>query len=128
MINSVGEGVTRSEDIRMAGNVRRISLPSTDTDERRSSPRLAVGVTKVSVRKLSEQPAEASLGDLSIYGCRIKSPLDHNAGERVWLRFVGMNPVNATIVWSDNGFAGCRFDVPIDKGLFRSLTLGTVLN
>jgi hypothetical protein len=110
----------------MASNVRRAYAPSNIADERRSASRLVVGITKVSVRKISEQPAEASLGDLSIYGCRIKSSLDHNPGERVWLRFTGMNPVHATIVWSENGYAGCRFDVPINNSLFRSLTLGLV--
>ncbi|CAN5194141.1 hypothetical protein BH09PSE3_BH09PSE3_00980 [soil metagenome] len=107
----------------MASDFGRISAATTKSENRRRSPRLSASVGTASVRRISEQPTEAVLGDLSIYGCRIKSPLDHRAGERVWLRFAGANPVHATVVWWENGFAGCRFDVPIANALFRSLTL-----
>jgi hypothetical protein len=106
----------------MASNVWRILPVLPGVDEKRSAPRLVVSVTRASVRKVSEQPAEASLVDLSIYGCRIESPLDHDVGEPVWLRFVGANPIHATIVWSEKGYAGCRFGEPIENRLFRSLT------
>ncbi|AYJ85628.1 PilZ domain-containing protein [Sphingomonas paeninsulae] len=106
----------------MASNVWRILPVLPGMDEKRSAPRLVVSVTRASVRKITEQPAEASLADLSIYGCKIESPLDHDAGESVWLRFVGANPIHATIVWNEKGYAGCRFDEPIENSLFRSLT------
>ncbi|WP_293884287.1 PilZ domain-containing protein [Sphingomonas sp.] len=107
----------------MVSNVQRLEAPLIDPINRRSSPRVSVLVAQASVRKFSEQPTEAVLGDLSIYGCRIQSPLEHSANERVWLRFSGTNPIHATVVWSDKGFVGCRFDVPIANSLFRSLTL-----
>jgi hypothetical protein len=107
----------------MASNVRRILAAKPDTDERRTASRVLVSVARASVRKISEQPSDASLVDLSIYGCKIKSPLDHDAEERIWLRFSGANPIHATVVWTEKGFAGCRFDDPIDNSLFRSLTL-----
>jgi hypothetical protein len=107
----------------MASDFERFSATATNPNSRRRAPRLPAQAATASVRRISEQPVEARLGDLSIYGCRIKSPLDHAAGERVWLRFNGTNPVHATIVWCENGLAGCRFDVPIANALFRSLTL-----
>jgi hypothetical protein len=112
----------------MASNVRRIYATPEHRDNRRSSPRVVVTVTRASVRKISEQPSDASLKDLSIYGCRIETTLDHKAGEHVWLRFAGANPVHATIVWFDKGVAGCRFEVPIANSLFRSLTLGSAVD
>jgi hypothetical protein len=107
----------------MASNVTRILPVSPDVDERRSNARLVVLVARASIRKISEQPADAVLIDLSVYGCKIESPLDHETGERIWLRFSGANPIHATIVWAEKGYAGCRFDEAIENSLFRSLTL-----
>lgn len=107
----------------MASSVRRILPVMPDTDERRTESRVVVSVGRASVRKISEQPAHAALVDLSIYGCKIRSPLDHAADERVWLRLAGTTPIHATVVWTEKGLAGCRFDDPIDNSLFRSLTL-----
>lgn len=91
--------------------------------EKRAEPRQRVAVSRATVRAHGERAATAQLHDLSIYGCRIHTPRPHDAGERVWLRFAGTLPIPATVVWSDGGFAGCRFDAPIARVLMRSLTL-----
>lgn len=96
------------------------------TAEQRSEPRYQVGVKRASVRSHGALALDASLEDISIYGCRLGSTGDHVAEERVWLRFVGKPAVAATVIWSDGGMIGCRFDVPLDTALVRSLTLRLV--
>lgn len=92
--------------------------------DQRAAARRPVLVTSATVRPLGEAPVAAELQELSTYGCRLRSPGDHLAGERVWLRLSGGMPVAATVVWAAGGLAGCRFDEPIGRELVRGLTLG----
>ena len=91
--------------------------------EQRTAPRHRVAMKRASVRKHGTCAAEASLEDLSIYGCRLASPSEHVAGERLWLRFLGGRAVAASVVWAEHGLIGCRFDAPIERSLARFLTL-----
>ncbi len=91
--------------------------------EQRSEARHRILVTPATVRKLGDEPDEALLRDLSVYGCRIASPNDYPVDERLWLRFNGSMPIAATVVWNEGGQIGCRFDAPIERSLMRALTL-----
>ena len=91
--------------------------------EQRRARRQPVAIAAASVRHVASEPQNAVLKDLSIYGCRIESGGEHLAGQRVRLRLNGSAAVAATVVWSADGIAGCRFDEPIDRALLRSLVL-----
>lgn len=91
--------------------------------DKRRAPRLPVVISRATVRRKNEQPADAVLHDLSIYGCRVMSPVKLNEGEALTLRFAGTTPVAAKVVWSDGIFTGCRFDAPIANSVFRAFTL-----
>ena len=90
--------------------------------EQRRAPRHQVQVTRTEVRTADFAVLEAALHDVSVYGCRFVGG-SFGAGERLWLRFSDSPPIAATVVWSDNGQTGCRFDKPIDRRLMRDLTL-----
>lgn len=92
--------------------------------DRRGGVRHPVLVTPVTIRPLGEAAVSAELQDLSTFGCRLRTPSEHGAGERVWLRLSGGLPVAATVVWAAGGRAACRFDQPIARELVRALTLG----
>ncbi len=91
--------------------------------EQRQVARHQVVVRRATVRGHGRQPVEAELVDLSIYGCRLLVEAAYKADERLWLRFEGGNPVAATAIWADGDALGCRFDEPLDRALFRALTL-----
>ena len=91
--------------------------------EQRSEPRHRILVSRATVRKHGEPPVEATLRDLSIYGCRLRCAAELASGERLWLRLHGSMPVSATVIWNDGETMGCRFDAPIERGLMRALTL-----
>lgn len=91
--------------------------------EQRGSVRHPVVIKRTCVRGHGRQPLEAVLDDLSVYGCRILVDGIFAAGERLWLRFAGGKAIGANAVWCENGRLGCRFDKPLDRDLFRSLTL-----
>jgi PilZ domain len=91
--------------------------------DQRAVERHPVIISRASVRGHGKQPAEARLSDLSIYGCRLAVDGCYTADDRLWLRFAGGPPVAATAIWNEDGELGCRFDEPLDRALFRSLTL-----
>lgn len=92
------------------------------TDDARRAPRQVVFVSDTELQAPGEAPAPSELLDVSVYGCRLALPEGREVGERVWLRLLGSPPIPATVVWSENGLAGCRFDAPVDRQLVRTLT------
>ncbi|UVO49427.1 PilZ domain-containing protein [Sphingomonas sp. SUN019] len=81
-------------------------------------------MSRATTRRHGEVANEATLHDLSIYGCRMTLDSQQSAGERLWIRFDGGLPVAATVVWCNGGLAGCRFDEPIERSVLRKLTIG----
>ncbi len=91
--------------------------------EQRKATRHSVVIRRATVRGLGRQPLDAELIDLSVYGCRLMVNVRYTDGDRLWLRFAGEKPVAATAVWFEGDQLGCRFDEPLDRALFRALTL-----
>lgn len=91
--------------------------------EQRRAFRHAVVLQRALVRRHAAPAHEAQLLDLSIYGCRIETGARIEPNDRLWLSFEGSGPVAATAVWSNGSHVGCRFDAPIERALFRALTL-----
>lgn len=91
--------------------------------EQRAIARHPVIIRRATVRGHGRQAVEAELLDLSIYGCRLSVDAAYKADDRLWLRFEGEQPVLATAIWIKDGELGCRFDAPLDRNLFRALTL-----
>lgn len=97
-------------------------LHASEAAENRRAGRHTVVVSRATVRGHGQSASDALLLDLSIYGCRITSPHEHEAGERLWLRLDGGWPIPATVVWADGERLGCRFDQPIAGSMLRELT------
>ena len=91
--------------------------------EQRGVSRHHVFIKRATVRGHGRQPVDSELLDVSIYGCRLAVDADYTIGDRLWLRFAGESPVAASAIWAEGGEIGCRFDEPLDRALFRALTL-----
>lgn len=91
--------------------------------EQRADMRHRILVTRATVARRGNRPVEATLRDLSVYGCRLACHTQHVEGERVWLSLRDDQPISATVIWNDGAHIGCRFDAPLERGLVRQLTL-----
>jgi hypothetical protein len=91
--------------------------------EQRRADRHPVIIRRATVRGHGRQPVDAELVELSVYGCRLAVDAPYKVHDRLWLRFEGSNPIGAIAVWTEGGELGCRFDAPLERQLFRSLTL-----
>lgn len=78
------------------------------------------------MRRHGRKAVDAQLDDLSIYGCRLIVDGDFAEGDRLVLRFAGGDAIAACAIWYRDAKLGCRFDSPLDRSLFRALTLGLV--
>jgi hypothetical protein len=91
--------------------------------EQREAQRHPVLLGRASVRDSGKETLEASLVDLSVYGCRVLIDGGIKVGDRIWLRLAGSHPISATAVWAEGNRLGCKFDEMLDRALFRKLTL-----
>jgi PilZ domain len=91
--------------------------------EQRVTERLPVVIRRATVRGHGRQPVDAELTDLSVYGCRLLVDARYRASDRLWLRFGNSAPVAAEAIWVKGDQLGCRFDKPLDRALFRNLTM-----
>ncbi|HEU0044339.1 PilZ domain-containing protein [Sphingomonas sp.] len=97
-------------------------LDTAEAIELRRAGRHTVVVSRATVRGQGQSAADATLLDVSVYGCRIAALGEHAAGDRLWLRLDGGWPIPATVVWADGERMGCRFDQPIAGSTMRDLT------
>lgn len=91
--------------------------------EQRAVERVTVKLHRATVRGHGREGVEAELIDISIYGCRVSADPKFKSGDRLWLRFAASKPIAATAIWAEGAAMGCRFDEPLDRSLFRELTL-----
>ena len=94
--------------------------------EHRQEPRHRVECVRASAHGEDETPFVATLEDISTFGCRLGDVEALTQDGRVWLRLPGSPPIVATVAWSHDGRAGCRFATPISQGLMRALLPGAV--
>lgn len=97
-------------------------VPVSAPIEQRRAQRRPLAIGRASVRGHGDAPCDATLLDLSIYGCRLAVSNTHDEGDRLWLRFDGGWPIAASVVWADGERIGCRFDEPIAGSMMRELT------
>lgn len=94
--------------------------------EQRAEPRHRVHLSRATVRRNGKGAVDAQLHDISIYGCRVACAETQPVGERIWVRLAGGLPIAAVVIWCRDSFVACRFDIPIDRAVVRSLTIGVV--
>ncbi|WP_299323161.1 PilZ domain-containing protein [Parasphingopyxis sp.] len=80
-------------------------------DERRAAHREPVDV-RAGFRKTGYEAAKADVSDISLTGCKVDSAMSLGIGAEVWIRFPGLQPMQATIAWSRGFEAGCKFTEP----------------
>ena len=59
--------------------------------------------------------------DLSIHGFRACTHLELAQGTDVWLRLPGLEPYQATVVWSKGQYIGCAFERPLHPAVLEMI-------
>ncbi|MEM8694832.1 MAG: PilZ domain-containing protein [Pseudomonadota bacterium] len=82
-----------------------------DFDERRAAYRETVDM-RAGFRKAGYDAAKADISDMSLTGCKVDSAMSLGAGTEVWIKFPGLQPMKARVVWCEGFEAGCEFAEP----------------
>ena len=94
-----------------------VSHPSKGKQPRQSERNLTVG--QVTVRRCGGDRCYARVFDASPQGCQVEIAAELD--ERLWVRFEGLEPLEAQVCWVGRSKAGVRFATPIHPAVFDLL-------
>ncbi len=86
----------------------------------RSSERIAV-TAKLTLRRDGRTARSVAVLDASPDGCKVAYADKPSIDDRVWVRFDGLEALEALVVWADALSAGLRFMKPIHPAVFDLL-------
>ena len=86
----------------------------------RAAVRIRVSMT-AHFRESGSRKAVVNVYDLSTHGFRLETFIGVHAGALVWLTLPGLEPRQASVVWLNGSFVGCRFDKPLHPAVLEAI-------
>jgi hypothetical protein len=96
-----------------------MTAPLFDSAARRSE-RIALDAA-VSLRRSGQLNYNVRAYDASLHGCRVEFIERPQLDERVWVKFDGLQPLEAEVCWVEGFAAGLNFVNPIHPAVFSRL-------
>ena len=103
-----------------AGLVFVAQEPEQKTFAERKSQRITTAA-EVTMRRLGSANYRLSVSDLSPHGCKVELVERPAVGERVLIKFEGLEVLDAEVCWVDGYTAGLRFERPMHPAVFELL-------
>lgn len=123
---SVGKLGALPGEVRWCNNDRagiRFKLEEAEPEKneaRREETRSAINATAM-LRRLGRQAYSARVFDLSRTGCKVEFIERPQAGEQVWIKFEGLDSIEARVRWVDGFYGGLEFVPAIHPAVFERL-------
>ena len=76
---------------------------------------------EVGIRRSGVHPFRVNIFNASTGGCRIEFVERPAVGERVWVKFDGLESLEGTVRWVEGHIGGVRFTHPINDIIFERL-------
>ena len=86
----------------------------------RGSPRHSLDA-EVGIRRAGSPRYRVRIFDASPEGCKIEFVERPAIGERVWVKFEGLEGIAATVRWVEGYSGGVRFDRALHEAVFKRL-------
>jgi hypothetical protein len=77
---------------------------------------------EVGIRRAGLHPFRVRVFDASPEGCKIEFVERPAVGERVWVKFDGLEAIEGTVRWIEGHFGGVQFTRPLHESVFQRLT------
>jgi PilZ domain-containing protein len=100
----------------------RMGEPLLQPSERRSE-RISLNAT-VSLRRSGQLNYRVRIFDASLHGCRVEFVERPNFDEQLWVKFDGLQPLEAEVCWVEGFTVGVNFFQPIHPAVFDRLVSG----
>ena len=68
---------------------------------------------------------QAHISELSVFGCRLYTMANLQAGDRIALCLNDMDMVEANVKWREGRRVGCYFPIPISLDIITQMTLNS---
>lgn len=99
-----------------------MSLPFLQSGARRSE-RVVLNA-QVALRRPGQLGYRVKVFDASLHGCRLEFIERPRLDEQLWVKFDGLQPLEAEVCWVDSFIAGVNFVQPIHSAVFERLIAG----
>jgi hypothetical protein len=99
-----------------------MGLPLLDGSARRSE-RVALDAG-VALRRPGQLAYRVKIFDASLHGCRLEFVERPRLEEQLWVKFDGLQPLEAEVCWIEGFNAGVNFVQPIHPAVFDRLVAG----
>lgn len=99
-------------------------LESGNDSERRPRPRREGRIrlnAEVVLRRSGSTPYQVHVFDASPLGCKVEFVERPRLDEHVWVKFEGLNAIEAMVCWIDGFVVGVEFTQPIHPAVFDDL-------
>lgn len=96
--------------------------PLLQPSERRSE-RVTLNAS-VSLRRPGQLNYRVRIFDASLHGCRVEFVERPNVEEQLWVKFDGLQPLEAEVCWVEGFTVGVNFVQPIHPAVFDRLVSG----
>ena len=114
------DAVVRWRSGNKAGLAFTMPAESARRDWQQRAQRVALAAN-VSLRRIGRSTFHVTVNDASPEGCRVQLVERPGDGERVLVKFDGLEPLEAEVAWTDNFTAGLRYLRPIHPAVFELL-------
>ena len=101
---------------------RRCDAENPQSPARRAAER-TVTSAEILLRRLGSADLHVRLRDISTGGCRFGGAERLDVNDHLVARLPGLEPIGATVIWSDGRNAGLRFDRPLHPVVFELLLM-----
>ena len=86
----------------------------------RQEARIAVDA-QVVLRRSGSNPYHVRVFDISRHGCKAEFVERPRLDEHVWIKFEGLNSIEATVCWVEGHIVGVEFTIPIHPAVLDLL-------
>jgi hypothetical protein len=100
----------------------RMGDPLLQPSERRSE-RVALNAS-VSLRRSGQLNYRVRIFNASLHGCRVEFVERPEVDEQLWVKFDGLQPLEAEVCWVEDFTVGVNFVQPIHPAVFNRLVAG----
>lgn len=76
---------------------------------------------QASLRREGHISYQVNVFDISPHGCKVEIIERPNLGDRVWIKFAGLEPLHAMVCWVEGPAAGLEFETKIHPAVFEML-------
>lgn len=102
-----------------------MSLDANDPGKSRKRERVSL-IAEVGIRRSGFHGFRVRVFDASPDGCKIEFVEKPRIGERVWVKFDGLEGIEASVRWIEGHIGGVHFERPLHEAVFERLVLSTL--